>query len=150
MTKNSYSIHSSTGYWVTRLARALEDDFEKRLKPHGITRTGWTVLSAIFHNEKTTPTALAEFIGLDRAAVTRHLDRIEKQGLITRQHCDKDRRSINIEVTAKGEAVIPKVVAASMATNEKFLSGIDESESDAMLATFRKMLSNGNITLRDL
>ena len=82
MPEETYSLQSSTGYWVTRLTRAIEADFEARLKKHNVTRASWGILSAIKHHDVTTPAALASFIDIDRAAITRHLDRIEKQGLI--------------------------------------------------------------------
>ena len=63
----------------------MERDFEKRLKPLGITRGGYAVLSAIHHDKKTRPAALAAFLGLDGAAITRYLDGIEEQGLIERR-----------------------------------------------------------------
>ena len=150
MSKESYSLQSSMGYWVTRLARALEADFEKRLTEHGVTRASWAVLSAIVHHEKTTPAELAAFIGIDGAAVTRHLDRIVKQGLVSRRRSAKDRRSIDLKVTARGAALVPKIAAASMATNEKFLAGLTQAESEAMQATILKMLSNSDVNPSDL
>ena len=50
-----YSLQSSTGYWVTRLARAIEADFEARLEEHNVTRASFAVLSAITHHDVTTP-----------------------------------------------------------------------------------------------
>ena len=144
MTEETYSIYSSTGFWVTRLARAIEADFEKRLKAYGMTRAAWAVLSAIFHDKKTTPAALASFIGIDGAAITRHLDRIEKQGLIVRDHSLSDRRSINIKVTKMGERLAPKIADESKATNEKFLAGMNSSEMDQFVAMARKMLANAD------
>ena len=57
MSENSHSLQSSTGYWVTRLARAFEADLEKRLAVHDVTRASWAVLSAILHHDKTAAAA---------------------------------------------------------------------------------------------
>ncbi len=142
MTKNTDSIYSSAGYWVTRLARAMESDFEKRLVVHDMTRASWTVLSAILHDNKTTPAALASFIGIDGAAVTRQLDRIEKQGLIVRERCLSDRRSISLKITEKGARIVPEIVANSKATNEIFQNGLSSSEIDQLVIIAQKMLAN--------
>ena len=150
MAEETYSLRSSTGYWVTRLARALEADFEERLAAYGVTRASWAVLSAIVHHDKTTPAELAAFVGIDGAAITRHLDRIAKQGLISRRRSAKDRRSIKLKLTAKGAKLVPKIAADSMATNEKFLTGLTQSESDVMQETIRKMLANSDVTPADL
>ena len=144
------SIMSSTGYWVTLLAKSMEYNLEERLKVHGITRATFAVLSAIFHDNKTTPAALASFIGIDGAAITRHLDRIEKQGLILRERSVADRRSVNIELTRKGSVLVPKLVAESKATNQKFLAGITSAEIKGLQRTIRKMLTNGDVVPLDL
>lgn len=149
-TQPRYSIRSSFGYWVTLLARSMEADFEDRLAVYGMTRASWTVLNAIAVHEKKTTTELAEFIGIDPAAVTRHLDRIVKQGLVSRRRSAKDRRSVNLKVTAEGAELVPRIAEESMATNEKFLAGIEQSESDAMQTTIRKMLSNSDVKLGEL
>lgn len=145
-----YSIMSSTGYWVTLVAKSMESDFEKRLKVHGVTRAMFAVLSAIYHDNKTTPVALASFIGIDGAAITRHLDQIERQGLILRERSVADRRSVNLKLTRKGSGLVPKLVAESKATNQKFLVGITSAEIKEIQRVIRKMLSNGDVVPFDI
>ncbi|MEH6580735.1 MAG: MarR family transcriptional regulator [Halioglobus sp.] len=147
---DDYPIMSSTGYWVTLLAKSMEYDLEERLKVHGITRATFAVLSAMFHDNKTTPATLAAFIGIDGAAITRHLDRIEKQGLILRERSAADRRSVNLKLTRKGSGLVPKLVAESKATNKKFLAGITSAEIERFQRTIRKMLPNGDVVPLDI
>jgi DNA-binding MarR family transcriptional regulator len=145
-----YSIKSSTGYWVTLLARSIDYDLDERLKVHGVTRATWALLSAIFHHKITTPAALASFIGIDGAAITRHLDRIEKQGLILRERSVEDRRSVNLKLTRKGLGLLPKLVAESKATNQKFQAGMSSAEIKGIERAIRKMLLNGNVVPLDI
>jgi len=148
--EKSHSLQSSTGYWVTRLARVFEADLEKRLAVHEVTRASWAVLSAIQHHDKTTPAVLASFIGIDRAAITRHLDRLEKQELVQRHHSSMDRRAVNIKLTQKGSFLISELAAESVATNTKFTTGLDQSEIDAVQSIIKKMLSNSDVVIADL
>ena len=80
IAKTGRSVDSSTGYWVTRLARAMECDFENRLSVHGVTRIACAILGAIAIDNKSTAASLASFIGVDAAAMTRHLESREKRG----------------------------------------------------------------------
>ena len=150
MNEKSYSLQSSMGYWVTRLARAIEADFEARLKDDNMTRASFAVLSAIEHHDVTTPATLANFIGIDRAAITRHLDRLEDQGLIIRHRSASDRRSVNLGLSPEGERLVPKLATKSKATNAKFAACLTESESDTMQALIQRMLANSDITAPDL
>ncbi len=147
---SDYSIMSSTGYWVTLLAKSMEYDLGKRLKVHGVTRATFAVLSAIYHNKKTTPAALASFIGIDGAAITRHLDGIEKQGLILRERSVADRRSVDLKLTRKGLGLLPKLVAESKATNQKFQTGFKATEIKGIQRDIRKLVSNGHVVPLDI
>lgn len=148
--KKERSISSSTGYWVTRLARAMEFEFEGRLNVHGMTRGTFAVLSAITNDGKTTPASLASFIGIDPAAITRHLDRLEKQELIAREPSPTDRRSVNLSLTRKGSQLVPTLVADSKATNAKFLAGLTATEKRVLHELIQKMLANSNLVPRDI
>ena len=150
IAKKDQSVHSSTGYWVTRLARAMECDFENRLSIHGVTRTACAILSAIANDNKSTPASLASFIGVDPAAMTRHLDRVEKQGLLVRERSTTDRRVVNLKLTRKGSRLVPKLVADSKATNAKFLAGLTSAETRGLQEIIHRMLANNEVAPKDL
>ena len=138
------------GFWITRLARTMEQDFEKRLQASGITRGAYAVLSAIHHDKKATPAELANFLGIDGAAITRHLDRIEKMGLIQRKPSATDRRSVDIGLTPKGVRTVRRGRADSEATNRKFTEGLTPAQADELRSTIRTMLANANQPITDI
>ncbi len=144
------SIQDSTGFWVTRLARSMEQDFEKRLQSIGITRGAYAVLSAIYHDQQLTPRELASFLGVHGAAVTRHLDRIEQKGLIRRSPSAADRRSIDISMTREGVKVVKQGRAGSKATNKKFTAGLAASDIDQLHAAIRTMLANADEAIANI
>lgn len=150
IAKEDQSIYTSTGYWVTRLARAMECDFENRLNVHGVTRAGCAILNAIKNDRKTTPASLASFIGIDGAAITRHLDRLEEQGLLVRERRTTDRRSVNLKLTRKGSRLVPQLVADSKATNAKFLAGLTSAEKKGLQEIILKMLANSDLVPGDI
>mgnify|MGYP001555691009 CR=1 FL=1 len=147
---NGQSIHSSMGYWVTRLARAMECDFENRLSVHGVSRATCAILSAITNDGKTTPASLASFIGIDGAAITRHLDRLEEQGLLVRERSTTDRRVVNLKLTRKGSRLVPKLVADSKATNAKFLAGLTSAEKKGLQDIMQNMVANSDLVPREI
>lgn len=144
------SIEDSTGFWVTRLARSMEHDFEKRLQAIGITRSAYAVLSAIHHDKKATPAEIANFLGIDGAAVTRHLDRIEKQGLIKRTPSATDRRSIDITLTREGVRTVRRGRADSEATNKKFTECLSAAEVGQFQSTIQTMLADASQAVADI
>jgi MarR family transcriptional regulator for hemolysin len=141
------SVQESVGYWVTRLARSMEQDFESRLQALGITRGAYAALSAIHFDARCTPAELVGFLGIDGAAITRHLDRIEKNGLIERRPGASDRRSVDITLTPKGADTVKQGHADSRATNKKFIQDLSKEEVDALRSTIQTILkvTGGNI-----
>jgi DNA-binding MarR family transcriptional regulator len=150
MLSDGKSIHDSTGYWVARLSRAIAMEFEKHLDELGLTRTAYSVLGAIHYDRKTTPAELASFIGIHGAAITRHLDRIEERGYVVRRRSTSDRRSIRLELTPEGVRAAQRGRRGSDATNERFRSGLSQTEIDQFRSTIRKMLANANEAPADL
>lgn len=150
MANDQYTIQESTGYWVTRLARSMERDFEKRLEPVGITRGAFAVLGAILQEKKTKPAELAAFLGVDGAAVTRHLDRVENQGLIERKPSVTDRRSTDISLTAEGRRAVRRGRAGSKATNEKFTAGLTAAEVGHLWSIIQTMLAESDVAVSDI
>ncbi|BCD96845.1 MarR family winged helix-turn-helix transcriptional regulator [Marinagarivorans cellulosilyticus] len=121
------SIQNSTSYLISRLARTMEREFEQHIEGIGLTRGAFAVLSAIYNDHKTKPAELAAFIGIDGAAVTRLLDRLEKTGLIKREANKLDRRSTDIHITEKGVLAVQEGAAGSKAINKKFTQELEET-----------------------
>lgn len=128
----------------------MEQDFANRLQAMGITRGAYAVLSAIHHDQLQTPRELASFLGVNGAAITRHLDRIEQLGLIRRSPSTADRRYIDISMTREGVKVVRQGRASSEATNNKFTAGLAASDIDELHASIRAMLANADEAITDI
>lgn len=146
----SGAIHQSLGYWSSLIARSMEAEFNKRLSSYEVTRLRWAVLGAITYDGMTTPSELADFLRIDRAAITRLLDKLDDQGLVARTRRDSDRRSVTLHVTPKGKALSAELLQLSNSVNELFASGLSPKEAEQYIATIRKMLANGEKSVRTL
>jgi DNA-binding MarR family transcriptional regulator len=138
------SIHQSVGYWATLLSRSMEAEFSRRLAPNGLTRMSYAVLGAIVFDGQTAPSGIAEFLGVDRAAVTRLLDKLEGQGLIWRDKSMADRRSFSIKATARGRKLAMEMQAHSRAVNAQFSKALSPADQEKFIETIRVMLANSD------
>lgn len=110
----------------------------------------YAVLGGIQFDRKTTPSDLAAFLGLDRAAVTRLLDNLEAQHLIARDRTGTDRRSVSLLVTPKGKALAAELAQESQAINAHFTAGLKPQDIERYVETVKKMLENGKTDLEAL
>ena len=108
-----YHLHESLGYRLTYAARLNERRFEARLAEHGLTRLMWCVLCALEYEALSRPSDIAEFIGVDRTAISRCLKQMEGRGLIERTAAEGDARARSICATNAGRnALAPATQAA--------------------------------------
>ncbi len=79
-----YSFDESTGYWLRQVYLAISEALQVRLDPFDVTVAQWPVLSSLYSRTSRTPAELAAHIGVNRGAITRLLDRLEKKELLKR------------------------------------------------------------------
>ncbi|WP_368188485.1 MarR family winged helix-turn-helix transcriptional regulator [Aestuariibius sp. HNIBRBA575] len=102
-TKDDYALHQGLGYRLSRLSKHVQNRLETALAPHGITRLRWCVLSGIGLENVTTPSDIADYIGITRQAASRLLVQMRKDGLIDQALTETDGRSRHLSLTPLGQ-----------------------------------------------
>ncbi len=144
------SIHKSVGYWAGLLARTMEAEFNRRLEPHGLSRMSYAVLGAIVFDGCTKPSEVADFLRVDRGAVTRLMDKLAQQGLIERSTGTLDRRSVSITVTPKGVALAKELQRHSRAVNDLFTAHLKPEDADRFVDLVKTMLAKSKESPKSL
>ncbi|MEV5413602.1 MarR family transcriptional regulator [Thermopolyspora sp. NPDC052614] len=81
---------------------------------------------------------LAAQTSLSTSGVTRVIDRLEREGLVTRRACDVDRRASYAVITDAGMARLDQVLPQHLEDIEKWFTGLlDPDQLDAMLDALR-------------
>jgi MarR family transcriptional regulator for hemolysin len=71
---------------------------------------------------------LARSLGIEGPTLTRHLDNLERNGLVTRQRSESDRRAFRVELTEAGEAAHDRLLKAVIAFNQGLSSGLSRED----------------------
>ncbi len=98
------------------------------LAAHGITMWGYAVLTALDNNTVRTQAALAEAIGADKTRIISTLDRLQADGLISRDPDPRDRRARILAITARGSDACRSARAAIQANEERLLARLPADE----------------------
>lgn len=141
----SFQLHNSYTFWISRLASVMQDKFNKELDTLDVTWPQWMVMNVLTHELANTPAHIADQIGVDRSAVTRLIDRLEKKGLVVREHDGLDRRSVKIHITASGKLVVKHLDEAAERHQEKFLNELLNTEHRALKGNLQKLLRAGGV-----
>jgi MarR family transcriptional regulator, 2-MHQ and catechol-resistance regulon repressor len=91
-----------------------------------------------------TMSRLSTDVALTTGGVTRLVDRMVDAGLVARENCPNDRRSIHVVLTPEGHAVLGRAVAAHIDGIERHLmQPLSGAERAALRSVLSKLLDTG-------
>jgi DNA-binding MarR family transcriptional regulator len=107
MSKPFYSVaglepNTSVGFLIKRCGVLITQIAERRFESQPVSLTQWITLMTLTRFEHLSPTQLSAELGHDMGALTRVVDDLERRGLVRRERSRRDRRAVEIAVTAAG------------------------------------------------
>jgi MarR family transcriptional regulator for hemolysin len=113
----SAAVHSTARDW-----RLLID---KQLKHLGIGQAGWMTIAMIAKSgEPMSQRALADLVGVEGPSMVSMLDRLEREGLVTRAPSPTDRRVKLVHLTEAGTTLYQQVRKEASAVRTALLGDI--------------------------
>ncbi|ALK96115.1 hypothetical protein AB595_28405 [Massilia sp. WF1] len=120
----SAAVHSTARGW-----RLLID---KQLKHLGIGQAGWMTIAMVAKcTGPLSQRALADLVGVEGPSMVSMLDRLEREGLVTRAPSPTDRRVKLVHLTEAGTTLYQQVRAQANAVRTALLGDIDPAQLKA-------------------
>jgi MarR family transcriptional regulator, 2-MHQ and catechol-resistance regulon repressor len=127
--------------WIA-LARAYSTfsrEVAVRVAEYGLTTPQFGILEALHHLG---PLPLGELAGkllVTGGNVTYVMDRLEEQGLVTRERAENDRRVVMARLTDRGRALVEDVFPGHAAFVAEAVSHLSEEEQERLRALLKKL-----------
>ena len=108
MAKHYYTVETlqpdnSIGYLVKRCGVLMTQIAERRFESTSVSFTQWLVLMRLSGRaEPISATQLSRELCHDMGALTRVVDELERRGLVLRERSRRDRRAVELAITAAG------------------------------------------------
>jgi DNA-binding MarR family transcriptional regulator len=121
-----------------RLTRALDAELDAA---HGLGLSTLEMLGRLAAAGDRWPrlSELAAETGLSLSRVSRHMDALERRGLVQRRRCETDSRAVEAHLTDAGVVLQREAEAAhAAAVRARFLDQLSEEELGALAAVFRR------------
>lgn len=122
----------STSRLLTTAARLVEHAWNEKLLAIGVTHAGYTTLGVLSRQGTLTGVKLADAVHVQAQTIGKTIEKLERQGFISRIRDTVDRRSQRITITAAGIEAL-----AQAETVERTLmagEGLESAELRAMLS----------------
>lgn len=122
---------------VNSFSRTLTSFFDERLNRFNLATSYVELMILMGQNETVSQRDIAEHLSLAPSTVTRFVDKLKKEGYLTKK---RDGRNVTIELTKKGQKI-------SSEMEEEYQSAVDEIHAlmgEKYLETVGKLLNYGS------
>jgi len=133
-------LKKHVGFWLRFVSNHVSHAFARKLQASGVTVAEWVVMREMFDDQETSPSLLAERIGMTRGGVSKLVDRLVGKKLITRTDRVDDRRFQSIALTAAGRRLVPQLATLADQNDEEFFGPLSSKERAALLASMKKLV----------
>ncbi|HYI82096.1 MAG TPA: MarR family transcriptional regulator [Acetobacteraceae bacterium] len=131
---------------LARVAHLLTKRFAEELRGRSVSLPVWRALAALEARPCETVTGLAEACLLQQPTMTKLLDRMVLDGLVTRVPDARDRRIVRVALTPEGEAKAAELAAIAGRHEAEMLARHPQAE--AIKPVLRDIAAGGAATRR--
>jgi MarR family transcriptional regulator, transcriptional regulator for hemolysin len=130
------------GLQLASTAKTVSRAFNAALAEAGGSLPIWLVLTSLRGEQWRTQLELARSLGIEGPTLTRHLDGMERAGLVERRRDPSDRRAVQVELTDAGRELHNRLRSKVIAFDERLRSGLGAEELDQVRAVLARLEHN--------
>jgi MarR family transcriptional regulator, temperature-dependent positive regulator of motility len=123
-----WQLEGGIGFLLRLLEARYDGLYQNLTRQSEITPRQFGVLIALYQQGPMTPSVLAERISCDRNTLSEMLKRMAARKLILKKNNVEDRRSIQVQIAAKGEAALLEVIPATMELQNLMLAPLRQED----------------------
>ena len=140
----SFKLENAVGYAVNRAAIRLKGGLHQAFRASGydITPEHWAVMNCLWDDEGMSQTEIAKRIVKDKTNLTRILDVMERNGLVSRRRRKNDRRAYRIVLTDKAKASKNDLIAIAEAVGARAVERLSAEEQQTVLRLMNTIAEN--------
>lgn len=135
-------VNSASGRVIVMLAsttNAMEDVLNRFFSRWNLSETKFNALLLLYKKEGMALWELGEEMLVSRANITGLMDRLERDGLVTREVNRSDRRSLTARLTAKAAALMEEILPQLEQFNDVVMRGLDHQEKIQLIGLLQKL-----------
>jgi DNA-binding MarR family transcriptional regulator len=130
-------------YLVNRLGGALVANFTATsLAQHDLTIDMWRMLAVLAHGGPQRQVDLVTMTSIEASTVSRLVTRLARLGLVTRKRSETSNREVVIDLTAKGRALVDRIIPNAHKLEQTAAAGIPAKDMAVVKRSLRRMFEN--------
>ena len=145
-----FVIEDSLGYLVNRVARSIAHQLAEEIRPAGVAIGQWAVLMFLWARDGMSQADLSRVVAVEPPTMVRTIDRMVRDGLVTRIADPSDGRVSRIHLTDRGRSLRNELVPKAVTVNATTLGRLSTTEGRTLRRLLVKLLEGtGDSTSSD-
>jgi DNA-binding MarR family transcriptional regulator len=136
------SFRTSILYWIGSLEALANTHFVKEMGGPKSIVARWRTLSILAEAECMTITALAENTFIERSALSRLLEIMERDGLVKRRARASDKRITEISITKKGTKTFLTMLPIRREIFKRAAKGLESRDVETLMRNIQHLARN--------
>lgn len=120
------------GFWLRMVSNHVSQEFASKLAEREVTAAEWSLMRTLYGREPTSPSRIADEMGMSRGAITKLADRLIAKSLVLRAARDDDGRAQTLALTAGGEALVPELAELADRNDAEFFACLSPEERQTL------------------
>lgn len=126
---------------IHQTMRLFSKTLNQEIAQSGIYSSEWTVLNLIHHRRECAQANLSSYLGIEPAAISKTLVKMEEKGVITRVFRNEPRGKF-IQLTEKGEALYNRLSDIVSSHRHHALQGLSAEDCRQLYAMMHRIQEN--------
>jgi MarR family transcriptional regulator, organic hydroperoxide resistance regulator len=140
-----FDLRNYLPYLLNRVGFAVSDTFAESLAEASLTVPSWRVLAVLMTEGTIRIGEVAELTSIELSTLSRLISGLQRRGLVARKGAKEDARVVNVALTARGRAVVQRLLPAAVDLEERLLSGMPAGD----VAELKRLLNNLFVNITD-
>lgn len=137
----TYNLHERLGYKLTLAAQVNNQILVNLLAQLGLTRQTWCVLVAVGEQGINLPSEIADYIGIQRAAVSRTLKDMHNKGFLRRDNDPDNGKLTLVTLTDLGQDLLAQSLLLCEQSSQRMDEKLTANERQQLDQLLSKYLS---------
>jgi len=124
--------------WM-KASKAVFDNIRKDIERYGINPEHFMILELLYNKGPHPVQKISETFSIPSGSITYVVDKLEKKGFVERQSSPTDRRTSNVVLTEKGEALFDEIFPKHAETISKNFAFASNEEKEQLIVLLKKI-----------
>lgn len=138
----AYELTKSFPYALNRVGVRMGELFSRRLREHGLTLPMYRVLAALRQHAPQRLGELGDIVSVEPSTLSRLIGTMSRERLVTRVRPQDNARTVQIDLTGKGRALVEKLIPIAMRFEEVGVQSFTKEQAEWLRQALQQVYRN--------